>query len=428
MPQQERLYYLFDKYISDTASADELNELKALLNDQSYEVIARDRLVNLLRQTEPLSGHSESRWQAILHEIRAEAEIRGAEAETRGTEAETRGIEAETRGIEANNSQNEPSAKPSRRIPMARRWWAVAAVFLGGVTALWLLLRPAPARREVADRQSLQHDRAPGGNVAKLTLSDGSTITLDSAQNGILTQQGNANITKLNDGRLVYKTLDEKPVAAVLNTLSTPRGGQYRLVLPDGSEVWLNASSSITYPTAFTGGERKVSISGEAYFEIRSNASMPFRVFVHAPTGEQMTEVLGTHFDIKAYNDETSVTTTLLEGSVRLTSNGAATLLQPGQQGQLRTDGLIHLEPHADTEAAIAWKNGLFHFEQTDIRDVMRQIARWYDVEIVFEGKVPEERFDGEILRSSNLTEVFKILQLSNVHFKVEDRKVTVTP
>jgi ferric-dicitrate binding protein FerR (iron transport regulator) len=411
MPQQERLYYLFDKYIADTASADELNELKVLLNDQSYEVIARDRLVNLLRQTEPLPGHSESRWQAILHEIRAEADIVHAETSTFRIPAKI-----------------EPSAKPSRRIPMARRWWAVAAVFLGGVTALWLLLRPAPAKQVVADRQSLQHDRAPGGNVAKLILSDGSTITLDSAQNGILTQQGNTNITKLNDGRLVYKTLDEKPVAALLNTLSTPRGGQYRLVLPDGSEVWLNASSSITYPTAFTGGERKVSISGEAYFEIRSNASMPFRVFVHAPTGEQTVEVLGTHFDVKAYNDETSVTTTLLEGSVRLTSKGVATLLQPGQQGQLRTDGLIHLEPHADTEAAIAWKNGLFHFEQTDIRDVMRQIARWYDVEIVFEGKVPEERFDGEIPRNSNLTEVFKILQLSNVHFKVEDRKVTVTP
>src|ERR1700754_590802 len=414
MLQQERLYYLFDKYIADTASADELNELKTLLNDQSYEVIARDRLVNLLRQTEPLPGHSESRWQAILHEIRAEA----------GTIAET----AFRAAKEEDTATTEMAPTRRSRIPLTRRWWAVAAVFLGGVTALWLLLRPAPAKPVVEDRQSLQHDRAPGGNVAKLTLSDGSTITLDSAQNGTLTQQGNTSITKLDDGRLAYKTLDEKPVAAVLNTLSTPRGGQYRLVLPDGSEVWLNASSSITYPTAFTGGERKISISGEAYFEIRSRASMPFRVFVHAPAGEQTVEVLGTHFDVKAYDDEAGVTTTLLEGSVRLTSKGAATLLQPGQQGQLRTDGLIHLEPHADMEAAIAWKNGLFHFEQTDIRDVMRQIARWYDVEIVFEGKVPEERFDGEIPRSSNLTEVFKILQLSNVHFKVEDRKVTVTP
>jgi ferric-dicitrate binding protein FerR (iron transport regulator) len=198
--------------------------------------------------------------------------------------------------------------------------------------------------------------------------------------------------------------------------------------LPDGSEAWLNAASSITYPTAFTGEERRVRITGEVYFEIRPNASMPFKVSIHAPVGEQQVEVLGTHFDVKAYEDENTVTTTLLEGSVRLAAKGSSTILQPGQQGQLQPDGHLHLDAHADPEAAIAWKNGLFHFEQADIRDVMRQVARWYDVDVVFEGKVPEERFDGEIPRNSNLTEVLKILQISNVHFKVEDRKVMVTP
>src|SRR5262249_41621364 len=137
---------------------------------------------------------------------------------------------------------------------------------------------------------------------------------------------------------------------------------------------------------------------------------------------------LGTHFNVKAYTDETAITTTLLEGSVRLRGNGAATLLHPGQQGTQQADGNIRLNPHADTEAAIAWKNGLFHFEQTDIQEVMRQLARWYNVEVVFEGKVPDEKFDGEITRNSNLMEVLKILQLSNVHFRVDNNKVTVTP
>ncbi|MHA4810055.1 FecR family protein [Flavitalea flava] len=393
MQQPENLYYLFDKYIADTATTDELDELKLFLNDQSYDAMFRDRLVSLLRQTEPIAEHSETRWQAILRQIREE----------KGTPAQ-------------------------RGRVISRSWWTAAAVLLAGVTAIWLFERPLSGKPAMANQQSIPNDRAPGRNVAMLRLGDGTTITLDSAQNGILAQQGNSKVTKLSDGRLAYKTLDEKPTASVANTLSTPRGGQYRLVLPDGSEVWLNAASSITYPTVFTGGERKVTISGEAYFEITSMASMPFRVIVHAPAGEQTVDVLGTHFDIKAYDDETNVTTTLLEGSVRITGKGATTFLQPGQQGQLRSDGLIHLDPHADTESAIAWKNGLFHFEQGDIRDVMRQIARWYDVEVVFEGKIPEERFDGDIPRNSKLTEVFKILQFSNVHFKVEDRKVTVTP
>ncbi|HEY6901100.1 MAG TPA: FecR domain-containing protein, partial [Puia sp.] len=345
MSDQERLYYLINKYVEETASVEELDELKILLNNQSYEMIARDQLVSLLRQTEPLPGHSESRWLAILQEIRAE--------------------------------------RIQRRNPV-RRWMAVAAVFLGGVLAIWLLMHRTAGNPAAADRQSLQHDRAPGGNVATLTLSDGSSITLDSVRNGVIGRQGNMDITKLDNGRLVYKALDEKPAAVLSNTLSTPRGGQYRLVLPDGSEVWLNAASSITYPTAFTGNERKVSITGEAYFEIKPNASMPFRVIAHAPAGEQEVDVLGTHFNIKAYEDETSLTTTLLEGSIRLRSKAVSLLLSPGQQGLLQPDGQIHLNPNADEEEVIAWKNGLFHFEQADITEVMRQLARWYNVEVVF--------------------------------------------
>jgi ferric-dicitrate binding protein FerR (iron transport regulator) len=293
---------------------------------------------------------------------------------------------------------------------------------------LWLLRRPAVKESPQSGTASLSHDCAPGGNVAILTLSDGSTITLDSAHDGVLAQQGSSSVTKLKTGQLAYKTLDGKPAPAVFNTLTTPRGGQYRLVLPDGSEVWLNAASSITYPTLFDGRERTVRITGEAYFEIAQDAARPFKVVVNASIGEQEVEVLGTHFNVKAYTDESVITTTLLEGRVRLNSKGAGLVLDPGQQGTQQADGNIRMNPHADTEAAIAWKNGLFHFEHTDIREVMRQLARWYNVDVVFEGKVPDEKFDGEITRNSNLTEVLKILQLSNVHFKVDNNKVTVTP
>jgi len=409
MPDQDRLYYLLDRYIDETASAGELDELKLLLNDQSHETIARDRLVNLLRQTEPLPEHSESRWQAILQEIRAETIDGPLSVVTADTAAE--------RLVAAG------------RKPLSRRWWSVAAALLIGATALWLLRRQGTEDRPQAATVSPKHDHVPGGNVALLTLSDGSTITLDSAHDGVLAQQGNSNVTKLKSGQLAYKTLDGKPAPAVFNTLTTPRGGQYRLVLPDGSEVWLNAASSITYPTFFSGKERTVRITGEAYFEIAQSAAMPFKVIVNAPIGEQEVEVLGTHFNVKAYHDETAITTTLLEGKVRLNSKGAeGVLLSPGQQGTQQADGNIRMNPHADTEAAIAWKNGLFHFEHTDIQEVMRQLARWYNVDVVFEGKITDEKFDGEITRNSNLTEVLKILQLSNVHFKVENNKVTVTP
>lgn len=402
MPQQERLYYLFDKYIADTATADELHELKLFLNDQPYDALLRNRLVHLLRQTEPIAEHSETRWQGILQQIREEKETKAL-----------------------------PEIQTGRRITTG--WWRVAAaVLLVSGTATWFFKGAMSRRSVMADQQAISHDRPPGGNVARLTLADGSTITLDSAQNGLLAQQGNAKVTKLSDGRLAYKALDgashEKPSAPVSNTLSTPRGGQYRLMLPDGSEVWLNAASSITYPSVFTGRERKVSITGEVYFEIKQDASMPFRVTVHVPAGEQHIDVLGTHFNVKAYEDEPLVTTTLLEGSIRLTSKGGSALLQPGGQGQSGSDGVISLDPHANIEQAMAWKNGLFHFEHSNIREVMRQIARWYDVEVVFEGKVPDEPFDGEITRNNKLSDVLKILQLSNVHFKVEDKKVTVLP
>jgi transmembrane sensor len=391
MPPEERIPYLFDRYIGDSATAEELDELILFISDLSYEETTRNHLLSLLRSTEPMAGASEDRLQAVLRKIRKEEPT----------------------------LEKIPEPYP-RRLPAIRRWWAVAALLIGAAMAVWILARKtAPA---VAHGQQSRHERAPGRNVAVLTLSDGSSITLDSARNGVLAQQGNSSITKSGDGALAYRQDGGAKKAAVYNMLTTPRGGQYRLLLPDGSQVWLNAASSISYPTAFTDSERRVTITGEAYLEIAPNAAMPFRVKVNAPMGQKDIQVLGTHFNVKAYGDETTVTTTLLEGSVRLEN----TILKPGEQGQWRGDGPVYVDPHANIEEAIAWKNGLFHFEGADLAEVMRQISRWYDVDVVFRGKIPEAHFEGEIPRNSNLTEVFKILQLSNVHFTVEDKKVIV--
>ena len=401
MPIKERLYYLIDRFAAESASPEELDELNELLKDQSCEELAEDHLLSLLRATAPMAGHSEERWQAVLSGMRE-----------------------------------------GRQVTIRSRWWAAAAVLIGAALSVWLLTRKPVTPPVMADRQTLQKDRAPGGNVAILTLGDGQSITLDSARDGVLAEQGNASVTKSGDGLLAYrmdkeaagKGVAEKgaATAALINRLSTPRGGQYRLLLPDGSQVWLNAASSISYPTAFTDSVRLVTITGEAYFEIAPNASMPFEVRLDTRGGQKLIRVLGTHFNVNAYPDEQAVSTTLLEGSVRLQQRytggnaPAGTILKPGQQGQWRPDGSLQVDPHANVEEAVAWKNGMFHFEQADLPEIMRQLARWYDVDVEFRGKTPASRFDGEIPRSSNLTEVFKILQLSNVQFVVEDKKVIV--
>src|SRR6185312_16169720 len=257
MLPKERLSYLFDQYIGDSASAEELEELKLILNDLSYDETAKNYLLSLLRSTEPMAVGSEDRLQAVLRRIK-----------------------------EKQPTLRRTPEPYSHRSPVIRRWWAVAALLIGTAVAVWLLVR---IRTEpvVAGRHPLVHDRAPGRNVAVLTLADGSSITLDSAHNGVLAQQGAASVTKSGDGALAYQAANGEKKIAVYNTLTTPRGGQYRLLLPDGSQVWLNAASSISYPTAFTGSERSVTITGEAYFEIAANASMPFRVHVNAPQGQK---------------------------------------------------------------------------------------------------------------------------------------------
>ncbi|HEY8969237.1 MAG TPA: FecR domain-containing protein, partial [Puia sp.] len=387
-----RITLLIDKYTSGTATPAEEEELASLLEEPSGDQAARDYLLQQLQQMPLLPEHDEARWQAIR---------------------------------EAIHRMDKEDTPVKKRMPLFR--WAAAAALIGGVVAWYLLTQQQKKTDKIAPAIAVQHDRPPGGNMALLTLADGSTIALDSVHDGVVAQQGNTKIDKLSNGQLAYKKEGDRPETPAHNTLTTPRGGQYRLILPDGTTVWLNAASSITYPTAFTGNERTVQIAGEAYFEVQKDKSRPFLVKFNAGADSGVIEVLGTNFNINAYSDEDAVRTTLLEGSVRVLSR-EATLLRPGQQVEMDSKGNTKLIPDADVEDVIAWKNGRFHFEDADIRTVMRQIARWYNVEVVFEGKITTAKFEGDIPRSSQLTEVFKILELSKVHFKIDDKKVTVMP
>ncbi|MBB6107605.1 FecR family protein [Mucilaginibacter lappiensis] len=269
-----------------------------------------------------------------------------------------------------------------------------------------------------------QHDIAPGSNKAILTLANGKRIILSGNPNGKLAQEGNAEINKTADGQIVYQATDESAGgAAAFNTTSTPRGGQYHVLLSDGTNVWLNAASSITYPTTFSGNNRTVEITGEVYFEVAHNAAKPFRV----KSKGQLVEVLGTHFNINSYADEPALKTTLLEGSINITVNNHARLLKPGEQATVVQNNMNIAT--ADPDQAVGWKNGDFIFNDEDLQNVMRQIARWYDVDVIYKNNTGYKKFFGTISRTKKLSEILKALEMNqNVHFKMEGRRIEVMP
>src|SRR5690606_29853914 len=263
---------------------------------------------------------------------------------------------------------------------------------------------------------------APGSNKAALTLADGSTILLDDAAEGKISEQGNTFVYKTN-GTLSYNAQNVNSnlnAKQSFNTLTTPRGGQYKIVLPDSTVVWLNAESSIRFPTKFSAHERNVSLTGEAYFEVATNKSAPFKVNLES----MEVEVLGTHFNVMAYSDEKSVNTTLIEGSVKIHKNQQQKLLRPGQQA--RVSNTIKVS-NVDVNEAIAWKNGLFQFKEANIETILRQIGRWYDVKIEYQGEISDEKYRAEISRKANLSQVLKILEISGLKFSLkEGRTITV--
>jgi ferric-dicitrate binding protein FerR (iron transport regulator) len=313
----------------------------------------------------------------------------------------------------------------NKRSPLVRI--AVAASIIGVIILGSYFWVKKDKKNEVAKTQiearPYKNDVLPGGNKAMLTLADGSTILLEDAQNGALAQQGGTKIIKLG-GKLSYSSMSAGSKDILYNTVITPRGGQYQVELSDGSQVWLNAASSLRFPTAFAGKERRVEITGEAYFEVAKNKNIPFIVSVN---GAEV-QVLGTHFNVMAYTEEDAVKTTLLEGSVLFSKGKVNRLLKPGQQSELSKNDIVKVNSNVDVNEVVAWKNGKFHFENADLETIMRQLSRWYNIEIIYDKKV-NDLFYLEMSRSSNLSNVLKALELAgDLHFEIIGKAVILKP
>lgn len=317
----------------------------------------------------------------------------------------------------------------TKRTPVFTRI-AAAAVILMIVSAAFWWYYPAssPEQRLAKSTPPATDVMAPTDSRATITLANGQQIILDSNRNGILASEGAVRIERADDGTIIYKGAVAE---TVYNTLFNPRGSKpVSLTLSDGSRVWLNSESSIRYPVAFSGRQRSVDITGEAYFEVAKNPAMPFRVSID---GRGMVEVLGTHFNVNSYPDESSTRITLLEGSVRVAlAAGLPAVIQPGQQAVYdntkQTGAAVTVKNGINMDAVMAWKNGFFHFDQADLYTVMRQLARWYNIQVTYEGKIPARTFGGEMQRDLNLSEVLKLLEKNKVHFRIENDQLLVRP
>lgn len=420
--EQKRLQALIRKYLDGKASPQE-----AAFVESYYAFF--DRLANAETTPETVQQVREDRMLEVLLE----------RISTASSGARSSSVEMPSSADTPSPAITGPSADvPPQRIPFLRRpvfRLAAAAVLLLMVAGIWLLHRDVGTEKQLTAKTAVA-DALPGGNKATLTLGNGEVIALDSAADGRLAVQGQVTIVKLAGGQVAYRPAgagdktgkDDKSVA--YNTLATPIGGQYRLTLPDGTLVWLNSASSIHYPTKFTGSERRVTVTGEAYFEISQNRQMPFLVNARNVS----VAVLGTHFDIMAYDDEPSVNTTLVQGKVKVLGGGGDAVLKPGQQavvtgraGEAGGVGGIAVKA-VDTDKEIAWTTGFFEFDRTGLPALMRQLRRWYGIVPVYHSDGGGRLFDGRISRSLKLSEVLDLLKDNGIHFTIDGKKLVVLP
>lgn len=322
---------------------------------------------------------------------------------------------------------NDQQSHRTRRLAARRRriWWAAASILVLVGAGLGLAYFRGYRADDLSQADVQQSRIIPGSNRAFLTLAGGRKISLDSLSGGVILGQNGARILNLHHGQLAYYLNSNNAKSSLnYNILTTPRGGQYQLILSDGTKVWMNAASSLRYPVVFQGDKRVVDLEGEAYFEVAKDAERPFEVQV----GRMRVKVLGTRFNIKAYPDEHVAKTTLVSGAVKVTEGEAEVRLKPGQEAKVYRKGAISLIPDADVEAAIAWKNNLFWFDNESIGSIMRRIGRWYNVDVEIKGNV-SQHFTGSLARSADVSRVFKLLEETGaVHFKIENRKIIVTP
>jgi transmembrane sensor len=401
-----RLEYLFQRYLNDVLTIEESEELTLFLQQSANDTTIKELLDQVWNSLAVDNRLSNSRANDIFSAILA----------------------SDTPIQQAPVTMQEPEPKVRRLFTFMRVAIAASLLLFAGAIYYFVFYHQPEQAIVNNNDQPLKNDIPPGKVGAVLTLSDGTTINLDSSENGNIAQQGNTTIIKL-DSQIKYNASSLANAQHLYNTISTTRGHQYQLILPDGSKVWLNAGSSIRFPIVFAGSERRVEVTGELYFEVKHNSSMPFTV---AANGVEVHD-LGTQFNINAYDNEDGVVTTLIEGKVSIASKQSATgnkqltVLAPGQQGQVSETGDVKVVKDADVEAAIAWKNGQFMFEGNTIQSVMRQLERWYDVQVEYSGNVSKEEFVGTISRFGNISEVLNMLQKTGtVSFEIKGRKVIV--
>ncbi|HVY76228.1 MAG TPA: FecR domain-containing protein [Puia sp.] len=393
---RNQLAALFRKYLDDNISPEEFSQLYELINSRDYSPEALD---DLLQQTfsnaAPADGITDYNRHEILDSLMARIAVK------------------------------EETAMPVRKvIPIHRRRWVAAAaiaILLAGGFYLVHRKQPAPASLIAGEKRWQQFDLPPGKSGAILTLSNGKQILLDSVRNGNLENQGSARLVKGTD-MISYEAEQHSREQVVYNSMSTPRGRQYQMILADGSRVWLNAASSIRFPTSFPGNERRVEVTGEAYFEIAPDKQKPFIV----QTGQTEVQVLGTHFDLMAYDDENHISATLIEGAVKVKSGSQEQVLSPGQQGSIEksTGNLSVMD--VETDPVIAWTQERLALTNADFGGLMRQISRWYDVDIVFDGKVPDLQIGGFIHKDVYLSTVMEFLGRNGLHYRMEGRKIII--
>lgn len=385
--EQQRLTYLLGRHADNMITDEEAAELMAYLHAHSGDEIAAEAGEAFLAANENLPADP-APYRDIAHNILL-LDRRAA---------------SRPRGL---------------LVVLSRYKVAAAAILLVLAASAFLLLRKPAAGPQLA-HVTPAIDVQPGREGAILTRADGSTVLLDSLPSGEINGDNGAN-PKLGKGRISYTGIAATGNEVFYNTIATPNGRTYHLVLQDGSKVWLNAGSSVTYPVVFTGKERKVRIRGEAYFEVAKAAGKPFLVDVD---GRAEVEVLGTHFNVNAYNEDGMIRTALLEGAVRVRSgkDRPGTVLEPGQQVTVSKQGGMTVTD-ADFDEVNAWRNGLFHFRKASVQEVMREVARWYDVEVRFEGKMPERTFSGDIERRLSLQQVLALLRVTRINYTIDNQK-----
>ena len=382
---EERIRYLLQAYTDHTATEAEEQELFEWVATTTDDTLLREHIRQVMEaRTEGIFPAAD--WEKMYRQVKQEA-----------------GITATT---------------PVRRM----RWYRIAAAVLvliaGAGSMYWLFHKKRPVQKETVSAAQYEGQDIQPGNTRAILQAGGQHVTLNKKDTSF-TLAGNT--VQVNGGSI--RVAEARPVQY---TLITPRGGQYKLTLPDGTIAWLNADSRLAYPSVFTGDKREVTLQGEAYFEVHTDAARPF--IVHA--AQQDVQVLGTEFNIQAYPDEANIVTTLVKGKVRINSADKTLLLQPGEQSQLnKQQGQLTLAADADVDEVVAWKNGYFRFDKMDIRSIMQQLSRWYDVDVRYEDDLQPHYFGAIISRDNNISQILHLLEATgDVHFKIEGREVFVMP